>query len=229
MQLFFCDASDYINAFGGFQFRLNDQPVSGMFTPFESQQSSTFRELKAMFYVIKAHVVSLRHKKVKVFTDNKNASRIVSIGSSKQHLQSLAINIFQLCLENDILIDAQWIPCGANSRADLLSRFVDKDDWSLNSEIFTQLDGIWGPHSVDRFASHYNAQVPRFNSKFMSPGCSAVDALSQDWRGQNNWLCPYFLEYLAGVVLRSPGVMSCCVHFAAIFVNSQVSVVYLKL
>ena len=58
----FCDASDY--AFGGFQFRLNDQPVSGMFTPFESQQRSTFRELKANFYVIKAHVVSLRHKKV---------------------------------------------------------------------------------------------------------------------------------------------------------------------
>ena len=61
----FCDASDY--AFGGFQIRLNDQPVSGMFTPFESQQSSTFRELKAICYVIKAHVVSLRHKKVKSF------------------------------------------------------------------------------------------------------------------------------------------------------------------
>ena len=35
----------------------------------------------------------------------------------------------------------------------------------------------------------------------------------------------YFLEYLAGVVLRSPGVMFCCVHC---FINSQVSVVYLK-
>ena len=31
---------------------------------------------------------------------------------------------------------------------------------------------------------------PRFNSKFMSPGFSAVDTLSQDWRGENNWLCP---------------------------------------
>ena len=76
----FCDASDY--AFGGYQIRLNDQPVSGMFSHFESQQSSTFRELKAIFYVIKAHVASLlaslRHKKVKVFTDNENASRILS-------------------------------------------------------------------------------------------------------------------------------------------------------
>ena len=61
-------------AFGGFQ--VNDQPVSGMFTPFESQQSSTFRKLKANFYVIQAYAVSLRRKKVKVFTDKENASRI---------------------------------------------------------------------------------------------------------------------------------------------------------
>ena len=73
----------------------------GMFSDFESQQSSTFRELKAIFYVIKAHVASLRHKKVEVFTDNENASRIVSVGSPKQNLQCLAL-IFQLCLVNDV-------------------------------------------------------------------------------------------------------------------------------
>ena len=39
----FFDASDY--AFGGYRIKLNDQPVSGMFSYFESQQSSTFREL----------------------------------------------------------------------------------------------------------------------------------------------------------------------------------------
>ena len=110
---------------------MNDHPVSGMFSPFECVQSSTFREFKAIFYVIKAHVLSLRHKKVKVFTDNENASRIVSFGSSKQHLQSVAVDIFHLCLDNDIQIDAQWIPRDANVRADLLSRHEDKDDWSL--------------------------------------------------------------------------------------------------
>ena len=38
---------------------------------------STFRELnyKALIYVIKAHVASLRHSKAKVFTVNENASR----------------------------------------------------------------------------------------------------------------------------------------------------------
>ena len=75
---------------------------------------------------------------MKVFTDNENASRIISVGSRRQHLQCLALDIFQLCLVNDIQIDVQWIPRDANARADLLSRFVDKDDWSLNGEIFAQ-------------------------------------------------------------------------------------------
>ena len=52
------------------------------------------------------------------------------------------------------------------------------------------MDSRWGPHSVDRFASHYNAQLRRFNSRFLSPGCCAVDGLSQDWHGEHNWLCP---------------------------------------
>ena len=53
----FCDASDY--AFGKYRIKLNDQPVTAMFSGFESQQSSTFRELKAIFYVIKANVAFL--------------------------------------------------------------------------------------------------------------------------------------------------------------------------
>ena len=43
----FCDACDY--ALRGYRIKLNDQPVSGMFSYFVSQQSSTFRELKAIF------------------------------------------------------------------------------------------------------------------------------------------------------------------------------------
>jgi len=78
---------------------------------------------------------------------------------------------------NDIQIDAQCIPRDANVRADLLSRFVDKDDCSLNCEIFAQLDSRWGPHLVDRFASHNNAQLSRFNSRFLSPGGCAVGGM----------------------------------------------------
>ena len=87
-------------------------------------------------------------------------------------------------------MEAQWIPRSLNERADLLSRFVDKDDWRLNPSVFRLVDAKWGPHAIDRFASYYNAQLPSFNSKFASPGCSGVDALVQDWSRENNWVCP---------------------------------------
>ena len=32
--------------------------------------------------------------------------------------------------------------------------------------------------------------MPRFNSRFLQPGAEAVDAFSQDWSSDNNWLVP---------------------------------------
>ena len=184
----FSDASDV--AFGGFSASLDGTVVSGMWEPEDIGRSSTFRELKAIYFVLLSYVAQLKHKRVKIFTDNQGSARIVAIGSSKANLQALAMDIFNLCLVNNIVLEAQWIPRSLNERADLLSRFVDKDDWSINPSVFRDIDAKWGPHTIDRFASHYNAQVPRFNSKFASPGCSGVDALSRDWRDENNWVCP---------------------------------------
>ncbi|XP_022802165.1 uncharacterized protein LOC111339716 [Stylophora pistillata] len=71
-------------------------------------------------------------------------------------------------------------------------------DGGMASGMFTSEDlgqsstyhAKWGPHTFHRFATYYNAQLPRFNSKFASPGCSGVDALAQDWSAENNWICP---------------------------------------
>ena len=115
------------------------------------------------------------------------------------HLQKVAVDIFRLCFALGISLDSQWLPREENVRADLLSRFIDRDDWSLNPAVFRFLDARWGPHSVDCFSSHFNSQVARFNSKYFSPGCSAVDALAQDWGSDNNWLCPPVYLIIASV------------------------------
>ena len=51
------------------------------------------------------------------------------------------------------------------------------NDWMKNG----------APHTVDRFATSYNAQVDRFNSRYARPGSEAVDV---DWCNENNWWCP---------------------------------------
>ena len=50
------------------------------------------------------------------------------------------MDIFSLCFVNSIVLEAQWIPRLLNERADLLSRFVDKDDWSVNPSVFRVID-----------------------------------------------------------------------------------------
>ena len=67
-----------------------------------------------------------------------------------------------------------------NNVADFFSRIIDPDD----------LDELWGPFTIDRFASHSNTKMERFNSKFTVPSTEAVDAFTQDWRFENNLLVP---------------------------------------
>lgn len=207
----FTDASDV--AFGGFSSNLSVSSVSGMLLADDKGQSSTYRELKAIYYVLASYAKELESTKVKVFTDNDNAARIVLVGSRKPHLQALAIDIFQLCLAKRIVLDAQWIPRSVNERADLLSRFVDKDDWSLNPVVFQDIDVKWGPHTVDRFASYYNAQLPRFNSKFASPGSCGVDAFAQDWSCEINWICPP-----VSLIVRSVRKLEACNGFGTLVI-----------
>ena len=64
----FSDASDA--AFGGFSVSLDGTVASGMFTIDDLGQSSTYRELKAIYYVLLSFVEHLKHKRVKIFTDN---------------------------------------------------------------------------------------------------------------------------------------------------------------
>ena len=70
--------------------------------------------------------------------------------------------------------------------ADYLSRIVDKDDWMLNPDVFSVLDKMWGPHTVDRFANADNAQTERFNIFFWCPGSEAVDTFTVNWHMENN-------------------------------------------
>jgi hypothetical protein len=100
------------------------------------------------------------------------------------------MEIFELCIINGINLDVQWIPREFNSNADEISRIIDYDDYAINDDVFHSIDSLWGPHTCDRFACHYNAKLPKFNTRYYQPGSCGVNAFSQDWYYDNNWLCP---------------------------------------
>jgi hypothetical protein len=52
----------------------------------------------------------------------------------------------------------------SNVWADKLNRDAYMDDLQLKPRIFTYLDSLWGPHSIDGFAMQGNTQLPCYNS-----------------------------------------------------------------
>ena len=153
-------------------------------------ESSTWHELGAVRLVLESLVSKLQNERVHWFTDNQNVARILAVGSKKPSLQTEVLAIFATAMSNQVRIEAEWIPRDLNQKADYISRINDYDDWSIDHSIFRWLDTKWGPHTIDRFASHYNAQLERFNSRFWNPGSEATDAFTCNWGDENNWLCP---------------------------------------
>ena len=176
--------------YGGYLATLRGFTLHGHWSLEQSVKSSTFRELLAIFLVLKSLAKHLEHQKVKIFTDCQSACRIVQVGSRVLELQDIAVKIFNICFVNDIMIEAQWLPRSDNQLADNLSKTVDLDDWQLHPQLFTMLHKSWGPFTIDRFASSYNKHLQRFNSRFWCPDTEAVDCFTQDWSNETNWLCP---------------------------------------
>ena len=188
IRVVYTDASQ--SGYGGYTVEHGYHIAQGQWSSEEAVQSSTWRELRAVRLVLESLVTKLANERVRWFTDNQNVCRVILCGSRKPNLHAEALAIFSISVANHIRIEPEWIPRANNHLADYLSRIVDYDDWYVDVSIFMRLEQLWGPHTVDRFASYYNTQLPRFNSRFWNPGAEAVDAFTCNWDRENNWLCP---------------------------------------
>ena len=116
--------------------------------------------------------------------------RIVKRGSSKPGLHDLALDIFNNITTNSVALHVTWIQRRQNVSADVLSRYVDPDDWGTTTRLFDLLTQVWGPFTVDRFASSYNRKCSRYFSKFFDIDCEGKDAFLYAWDNENNFLVP---------------------------------------
>ncbi len=195
----FSDASDIAGA--SYVVGVGDRVARGAWNHIEKHKSSTWKELKAVEIVLKSFTRILADKKIKWFTDSQNVVQIVEVGSGRSELHTMARAIFSTCIENNISIKIDWIPRSENEKADAISRKVDHDDRSLSELHYLNLERLWGPHSIDRFASFQNHKLSRFNSRYWNPGSERVDAFTQTWSGENNWLVPP-ISLIANTILH---------------------------
>ena len=148
-KIVYTEASSF--ACAGFAVETYTTVVHKMWSSEEALKSSTYRELKAVFITLFFLQEVFQNRLVKMYTDNQNVVRITNTGSMKLELQSLAIEIFNLCIRKNISLEVEWIPREQNQTADAYSKVFDYDDWSISDKFFDFFNKLWGPFTCDLF------------------------------------------------------------------------------
>lgn len=210
-KIVYSDASQ--SGYAGYEVQSINGIAHGQWSLLESVQSSTWRELKAVYNVILSLRGFLAHSRIKWFTDNTSVCSIVEKGSMTRELQNIAIDIFSFCTVNCISLEIEWLPRTFNQKADYLSKIIDCNDWGLSVALFNNLDQLWGPFEVDWFASEHNAKTVKFYSRFWSPSCAGVDAFTENWGNCKGLFVPS-INLISRVLLH----MSICLAYGVLVV-----------
>ena len=177
--------------------------VWGSFTIEQRTKSSSWRELFGSGKLLQTFGPLLSGTTVPLYLDSQVAVMALGGdipiypckifgGSKTMELQDLVSWIHDITEQYNFGIRAVWVPRTLNERSDFNSHLNEYNhyDFCLIREAFGQLEHKFGPHSIDRFASDISAQLPRYNTKYVSPSAEALDAFSLNWYGDNNYAFP---------------------------------------
>jgi len=155
--------------------------------------SSSLREMWGLFHSLESFVDFFKHKSVQIFTNNSNVVTVLKQGSTNLGINDITLRIASFTHKHNISLLPTWVPRAQNHIADALTHLEDPSDWTLNSSVFRRITDQWGLPTIDRFASHSNHLLPKFNSVLWCPGSVGINALSQtDWSSHFNWCFPPF-------------------------------------
>jgi hypothetical protein len=164
--------------------------ASGIWSLDMQHKPSNYRELMAVHMAILSFKDMLKHKVVQVLSDNiTTVAYLNHLGGHCIELSNLAQAIWCTTNSLNITLKAKFLAGNQNYHADRLSRLASHYEWMLDPDLFHIINRMWGPFSIDRFASFLTKQIPRYNSQFCDPLSVGVDALAQkDWGTENNFV-----------------------------------------
>ena len=166
-------------------------PAAGYWSAEHASLHITWRELRAVRLFVEWYLEELRGRRLLLYEDNQAVVYILSHMTSRspELMEELRKLIAVLGL-NEIHLRALWVSSGRNQVADHYSRLARAREYRLKPALFAEAQRLWGPCSVDAFASAASAQLDRFWSEVPAPEAAATDAFAQLWRGERVWAHP---------------------------------------
>ena len=163
---------------------MNNQTIQGLWPDKMKTQHINNLELEAVFLTVKHFLPQLRNKSVLVRSDNTTVVQYINKqgGTRSVLLCQETWKLWNLALENNMILIAAHIAGVSNTLADQLSRFkIKSTEWSLNPLVTQQIFNMWGMPLIDLFASAQNRKAPVYCSWTKDPAAFAMDALSISW------------------------------------------------
>ena len=173
--------------------------------------------MKAVLLGLKSLCNNTTGKHIRVQSDNTTTvSYINEVGGIKSVLcNDMAQTIWAWCIDSNIWLSACHIPGSQNTDADKQSRvFNVSTEWSLCTQVFEDIQKLWGKFDVDLFASSLNFKIPSYVSWRPDPNAMFVNALYMNWHNYSFYSFPPFS--LIGTYLqkiqqdRATGVVIVC-------------------
>ena len=163
----------------------------------QAKASSMERELRAIADSFEQWAPALAGQHMLWWTDSLCAYFAIRNGTRKREANALVKRIYATTVVHGISLFVEWVPREWSQRADDLSKSEEERTWSLHPRVFAEAQRRLRRCDVDRFASVRCHQLPRFNVKWFAGWraphrAEAVDAFSQDWSEDVNWLNPPF-------------------------------------
>jgi hypothetical protein len=75
-------------------------------------------------------------------------------------------------------------------KADAISKGIDTDNWEVSRANYGHFNVLFGPFSIDLFATCDNAKATRFYSRSWEMGTQGVDSFAQNWHGECTYAAP---------------------------------------
>lgn len=187
----FVDASDV--GWGAVLPDLQDSPegvARGSWSAAEQCMHINQKEMRAVQLALRSFAPVVRDRVVRVHEDNSVTQSVLGRFASRSPVLMAEYRCLWALLD-ELHVQLQVVRVASeHNLADAPSRALDRSDYRLDPGVFATLDALWGPHTVDLFASDANTHLPCFFSLHRCPGTSGVNALLQSWQGLNGFANP---------------------------------------
>ena len=158
--------------------------IGGRWTLSEALRHINLLELQAAFFGLNSFADHTRGIHIQLQLDNTTAVAYVNnMGGSKSlELDQLANDLWEWSISQEIWVSAVHIPGISNIDADEQSRnFNDEHEWALNTGALQEITAEYPDLTTDLIATRLNHEFDTYCSWKPDPGCSFVDAFSQNW------------------------------------------------